>query len=423
MKILVRILVVIVVLAIGGAVSAKPIAEWWRKRNMPDWRTAEVEKGRIIAVVNATGTIKPQISVSVGSFVSGPVIELHGNHNQPVRQGDLLAKIDPRLYRSNVERDEATLLTRQADVKRVKAQLQQAENDERRAIALRQEDELFIAQAEMDKFHFTRLSFEAQLEVAQAAVAQAQAALENSVANLNYADIVSPVDGIIIKRVIEPGQTLAAAFQTPELFIIGQDMRGEMHVHASVDEADVGLINKAKEENRPVFFTVDAYPDDLFEGRIREIRLSHTTTQNVVTYPVIIAAPNPDLRLWPGMTATISFHISDRPELTKIPNAALRFFPDPKHVHESDRKLLETREDIKREQEDAGEANLSAEERAELRRKRNRRHVWVSDGDWLRAVEVETGISDSHFTELVSGDLPTGKTLVTGIKPKKPPGS
>lgn len=423
MRILVRIVVVLLVLGAVGAAAGKPLQNWWRLRNLPDWRTAETETGHIVAVVNATGTVKPQLSISVGSFVSGPVVELMGHFNQDVKKGDMLAKIDPRLYKANVERDEATLLTREAEVTRVQAQLQQAINDEKRAIALRAEDELFIAQAEMDKVKFARIGLEAQLQVAMAGIAQAKAALENSIANLEYTNIVSPVDGMVINRKIDPGQTLAVQFQMPELFIIGQDMRQEMHIHASVDEADVGLIADAKKNEKPVYFTVDAYPDDLFKGKILEMRLSHTTTQNVVTYPVIIAAPNPDLRLWPGMTATISFHIKEANDVTKIPNAALRFFPDPKHVHEADRKLLEGRQDMKSEQEEAGETNLSAEERAELRRKRNRRHVWIKDGEWLRAIEVETGMTDSHFTELISGDVQPGVTLVTGIKPKRTPGS
>lgn len=423
MKLFLKILCVLALLVAAGFLAAKPIQDWWRKRNLPDWRVAEVEEGRIVSVVNATGTVKPQLSVSVGSFVSGPVIDLFGEFNQPVKKGDMLAKIDPRLYQANVERDQATLLTREADVNRVKAQLQQAINDEKRAIALRAEDELFIAQAEMDKVKFTRMSLEAQVQFAEASVSQAKAALENSVANLNYTDITSPVDGIIINRKIDPGQTLAAQFQTPELFIIGQDMQKLMHVHAAVDEADVGLISQAQREKKPVFFTVDAYPDDLFRGSVLEIRLSHTTTQNVVTYPVVIGAENPDLRLWPGMTATISFQIDEKSNAIKIPNAALRFYPDPKYVHADDRKLLEVREDFRNEQEEAVDTNLSAEERAEIRRKRNKRHVWYSDGDWLRAIPVETGLSDSHFTALVSGDLAVGKPLVTGIKPKKAPGS
>src|SRR5262249_52037125 len=148
-----------------------------------------------------------------------------------------------------------------------------------------------------------------------------------SQAQLRYTNIKAPVDGIIINRKIDPGQTLAAQFQAPELFVVAPDMRTKMYVHASVDEADIGLIHEAQRKDLPVTFTVDAYPDDLFEGMIEEIRLSSTTTQNVVTYPVIVAAPNPDLKLLPGMTASISFEVNRRADIIKIPNSALRYFP------------------------------------------------------------------------------------------------
>ncbi len=240
-----------------------------------------------------------------------------------------------------------------------------------------------------------------------------------------------------------------------------------MHIHASVDEADIGLIRNAKLENLPVKFTIDAYPDALFEGLIEEIRLSSTTTQNVVTYPVIVAAPNRELKLLPGMTASLSFQVDRRGEAIKIPNAALRFYPDARYVHPDDRSVLEGRSGgaasgraaDSSESAAAGEANggdkprdgagdgggsaggsgsgeataaandadlanadestpdrqLSAAERTAARKRRSRRHVWVVEGDWLRAIPVETGLSDSRFSELVSGDIRPGAKLVTGI--------
>jgi HlyD family secretion protein len=193
-------------------------------------------------------------------------------------------------------------------------------------------------------------------------------------------------------------------------------MRNKMHVHASVDEADIGLIHEAQRKSLPVTFTVDAYPDDLFQGVIEEIRLSSTTTQNVVTYPVVVAAPNPDLKLLPGMTPSISFEVDRREDVIKVPNSALRFFPQAQHVRDKDKPLLEGRSDSQ-ENEQSTETSLSAEERATTRRKRNRRHVWLQDGTKLRAVEVETGLSDSHFTELIVGELKAGDKLVIGIQP------
>ncbi|MFM7074367.1 MAG: efflux RND transporter periplasmic adaptor subunit, partial [Planctomycetota bacterium] len=344
MRKLVKPLVALLVLggiAGGGAAAYGPATKYWRERNRPRWRLADVARGEILAVVNSTGTVKPTLQITVGSFVSGPIIEIHGEYNQEVRKDELLARIDPRIYDAALRQQVANLRTRQAEVARVKAQLQQAINDEKRAFKLRDEDPAFIAQAELDKFSFAKQALEAQLVLAEASVDQADASVANAQAQVDYTEIKSPVDGIIINRKIDRGQTLAAQFQTPELFIIAPEMKEKMHIHASVDEADIGLIRNAKLENLPVKFTIDAYPDDLFEGRIEEIRLSSTTTQNVVTYPVIVAAPNRELKLLPGMTASLSFQVDRRGEAIKIPNAALRFYPDARYVHPDDRSILE----------------------------------------------------------------------------------
>jgi HlyD family secretion protein len=261
------------------------------------------------------------------------------------------------------------------------------------------------------------MSLEAQEKLALAAVEQARAQLVFSQAQLDYTEIKAPASGIVINRKIDPGQTLAAQFQTPELFVIAPDMRNKMYVHASVDEADIGLIHDAKDEGLPVHFTVDAYPDDLFEGQVEEIRLSSATTQNVVTYPVVVSAPNPDLKLLPGMTASISFEVGRQEGVVKIPNSALRFFPQAQHVRPEDKALLEGKQAEQNEEEQVTDSSLAANERAEVRKKRSRRHVWVQEGYKLKAVEVTTGISDSYFTEMVSGELKMGDDLVIGLKP------
>jgi HlyD family secretion protein len=415
MRTLIIVIVIVVLVAGAAAAGYKPAMDYWEAQNAPKWRTAEVAEGDIVSVVNATGTIKPVLQVSVGSFVSGPIQDLFVEFNQEVKKGDMMAKIDPRIYEANAARDRATLATRVADVERVRALMQQAINDEKRAYALRAEDLSYIAQAELDKVRFNRMSLEAQLEVAKTSVDQAQAQLDLSLANLNYTDIKAPVDGIVINRKIDPGQTLAAQFQTPELFIVAPDMRKKMHLHASVDEADIGLIQTAKTKGLPVTFTVDAYPDDLFSGTIEEIRLSSTTTQNVVTYPVVVAAANPDLKLLPGMTPSISFEVDRRTNVKKIPNSALRFFPQVRHVRQQDKKLVEGKDDAKKDDE-SQVTSVSALERANARRKRTRRHVWIQEGPKLRAIEVQTGLSDSQYTELVSGDLKAKDKLVIGVQ-------
>jgi HlyD family secretion protein len=392
-----------------------PAANYFKERNKVLYREAKVVRRTIASVVNSSGEVKPVLLVAVGSFVSGPIQKLYVDFNDRVTKDQLLAEIDPRIYVAAAEGAKAAQVTRVADVVRVKALLQQAINDERRSIALRKENRDFISQAEIDRFHFNRLQLEAQLQVAEAAVKQADAVLNNANANLDYTKIRSPVDGIIIKKSIDPGQTLAAQFQTPELFTVAPEMDEKMHVFASVDEADIGLIRRAQEEGRPVEFTVDAYPEDLFAGQIEQIRFSSTVTQNVVTYPVVVAAPNPDLKLLPGMTADLSFQIEKKEDVLCVPNAALRYYPDVLHVREADRKILEGAEEEAREEEETAE--LSAQQLAEAGAKRNRRHLWTLEGDKLRAIPVVIGISDNRFTEIKSGELTEGQQLVTGVKP------
>jgi HlyD family secretion protein len=417
-----KTIITLIVLVGAAAASYKPLAAYWKERNRTNYREAAVTRGSVVAVVNSTGTVKPVLSVSVGSFVSGPIEALYVDFNAEVKKGDLLAKIDPRIYQANVARDLAVLANQKAQVQRVNALLQQARNDEERAVLLRAENKDYISDTEMDKFKFNRLSLEAELSVAESSVEQARANLENSEANLGYTEIRSPVDGIVIDRKIDPGQTLAAQFQTPELFIVAPDMRERMHVFASVDEADIGMIREAQLQKSPVRFTVDAYPDDLFEGEVFQIRKSSTTVQNVVTYPVVVAAANPELKLLPGMTASISFQVGETQDTLRIPNSALRFFPQREQVHASDHKLLDGDADAK-EQDEATSTRQSATEKAEAARSRNRRHVWIVDGDLLRAVEVVTGMSDHKFTELVSGEITEDQKLVTGIKKKQGSGA
>jgi HlyD family secretion protein len=456
------VIVVVILLALAGAVAAgyKPAMQYWEQQNAPKWKTADVAQGDIVSVVNATGTIKPVTQVAVGSFVSGPIDPEYqlrdargelmwkkkkrsangsdddgededlepkyiAEFNEEVKKDDMLAKVQETIYRANLDRDLANLKTREAERDRIDALVEQAARDLDRVNRLVDEqkkdrekykDTTYIAQGEIDKVFFGLKSLRAQRDLAAAAVDQARAQLAFSEAQLKYTNIVAPVDGIIINRKIDPGQTVAAQFQTPELFVIGPEMREHMYVHASVDEADIGLIHDAKKKSLPVSFTVDAYPE-LFKGWIEEIRLSSTTTQNVVTYPVVVETePNPDLKLLPGMTANISFEVDSRTNVVKIPNSALRFFPQPQYVRVEDKPLLEGKQDEKNDQE-VTDTGLSADDRATARKNRNRRHVWVQNGSKLRAVEVNTGLSDSRYTELVSGDLKKGDKLVIGIQP------
>ncbi|MFM8572824.1 MAG: efflux RND transporter periplasmic adaptor subunit [Pirellula sp.] len=418
MKTLVNLLIALVVLGGIGFAAYRPLLNYWENRNKTQWRTQAVEQGEIIQAVNSTGKVEPIKRVSVGATVSGPIAELLVDFNTKVTKDQILAKIDPKLYRSAVERDRANLRTRQAEVARAEAMLQQAKNDERRSGQLNQSQDGFISQAEIDQFRFARMMREAELQVAQTNVEQSQAQLDNSQANLAYTEILAPCDGIIIDKKIDVGQTLAAQFQTPEMFVVAPEMDERMHIYASVDEADIGWIRKAQETGQLVRFTVDAYPDELFDqGKIVQVRLSSKEEQNVITYPVIVETPNTDLKLLPGMTANLSFQINSKSNILKVPNPALRFYPNRDKVHPDDRKILDGFEDQK---EFADSPKMvSADEKAENSKALSYRHVWVDDGKFLRAKKVKIGISDNRYTELIEGELTQGQELVIGEKIKK----
>jgi HlyD family secretion protein len=395
-----------------GAVSYGPAMAWWKQRSAPRYLTVKVSRGRVETNVNSTGTVKPVRSVSVGSFISGPIIEVNVDFNSVVKKDQVLARIDPRLFEAAYTRDLATLQTQNAEVERVTALLRQAERNEKRGKQLQSINRDYLSDAEYDQLHFNRRSLEAQLKVAKAAVEQAMANLKNSKANLDYCTITSPEDGIVIERKVDPGQTVASSFQTPELFVLAIDLDRRVHIFASVDEADIGQVRTAKAENRPVSFTVDAYPGEVFTGKIYQIRNNSTTTQNVVTYPVVIEAPNPDMKLMPGMTANISFLIEGRDNVLRIPTAALRFIPPSARVRPEDRKYLEGFVT----QSNEAEVRLSATQKAALARTRSRRIVWVQEEEWLRAVPVLLGLNDNLHVELVEGELEEGQELVSGIE-------
>lgn len=421
-----RTLIVLAVLGVIGAVAAKPLREKWEERNRPTFKTEKVDRGDVVSFVSASGKIKPIETIKIGSFVSGPIrdMPLEIDFNRPVKKGDLMARVDPALIQAQADSAEANLKVREGEVKRIQAQLQLAINDEKRAIELREKKMDFVSQAEMDRLTFTRQQLEASLLIAEASVEQAKAQLDIANVNLGYTQILAPKDGIIIDRKIEPGQTLAAQFQTPELFEIGVGMNEKMHIYAAVDESEIGFIRQAQESGQPVSFTVNAYREEVFEGRIIQIRMSATETQSVVTYPVVVEAPNPDMKLLPNMTADLSFKIEERKGVLRLPNQALRYIPQKGLVREDDHKILDGSTWVSAETEGEEDNNdeKSAERRAESMRARNKRHVWVKDGDKLRAVEVETGLADQDegkTIELVSGGLEEGQEVVVGEEKKK----
>lgn len=411
-------LVILGVLIGGGLYAAQAGKAYLLAKATPQYQTAKVTKGRIETVVNSTGPIKPVQSLSVGSFISGPIAEILVDHKALVKKDQILAQIDPRLSKAALLREEAGLATQQADMKRIQAQLDQATNNHERAIKLRTTNKDYVSDQEMDQLKYAKLALVAQLELAQANIRSAQAGVSNAQTNLEFTTIKAPADGVIIDKKVESGQTVAASFATPEMFVIAVDMEKHMHVYASVDEADIGQIIEAEKQKREVSFTVDSFPADIFKGKIHQIRLSATTTQNVVTYPVIIEAPNPGMKLFPSMTANVSFQIDVRESVLRVPSAALRYVPPAMLVRPEDKQYVDLKP-VKDPNE--GEEKLSANQRAAQAKNRSKRVVWVREGMLLKAVPVTLGLMDGQFAELLTGDLAEDQELVTGLEGERRP--
>jgi len=400
------------VIVVGFVTAGYFGMQYLKAKSVPKFTTTTVSTGKIETVVNSTGPVKPVLLISVGSFVSGPIKEILVGFNDTVKKDQVLARVDPLLLESTLDRETATLKTQEAELERIQAQLDQAEKNYKRAEVLREKNKDYISDQELDQLLYAKVALEAQKKLALANINAGKASVKYAKRNLDLAEIKSPVNGIVIERKVEPGQTLASTFQTPELFIIAPDL-DTMYVYASVDEADIGQIDKAKAEGRPVKFTVDSYPEEIFTGKIFQIRMSATTTQNVVTYPVVIEAPNPGLKLKNLMTANVSFQIDVRENVTRIPVAAIRFVPpDPMLARPEDKQYTE----VKKKDPKEGEEKLSAERRAEQAKAKNKRVVWMQQGDKVVAIPITIGLMDAQFAELVSGDIKPDQVLVTGIE-------
>ena len=293
---------------------------FYLKRSSKDvsFKTVAASRGDLRAMVTATGTVSAVTTVQVGTQVSGTVKELLVDYNTPVKKGQLLARIDPSLSEAKVAQARANLQSAIAGVEKAEATLADANRTLERNKTLFAGN--YIARSDLDAADTARATAQAQLSVAKAAVEQQKAALNQEETNLRYTRILSPVDGIVISRSVDIGQTVAASFQTPTLFSIAQDLT-RMQIETNVDEADIGQIRV----DQPVQFTVDAYPDTTFPGRVSEVRNAPTTISNVVTYSVIVRVSNPELKLKPGMTANVSIITAEAKNALKVPNAALRF--------------------------------------------------------------------------------------------------
>jgi HlyD family secretion protein len=313
-----KLLLTLVVLgAIGAAAGA-----YYMRRTTGEVQvnTLPVTRGEIIDAVGATGTLQAVTTVQVGTQVSGTIQDLYADFNSIVRRGQVVARLDPSLLQAQVEQSRANLIRSEADLERNRVALTDAQQkyDRARELAARN----LVPQSELDAAKTTVDSAKAALQSSEASVSQARASLNQSQVNLEHAVITSPIDGIVIQRSVDVGQTVAASMQAPTLFVIAADLT-KMQVNASVDEADVGRIRPGQH----VTFRVDAYPAEDFIGTVSQVRLQPVVVQNVTTYGTIIDVPNDELKLKPGMTANLKIEIAKRSEALRIPNASLRFRP------------------------------------------------------------------------------------------------
>lgn len=396
-----RLGLIIGVAAIGLAIGGYVFINGERKTPIR-YRTATVERGAVVSVVSATGTINPVVSVQVGTQVSGMIKSLHADFNSRVRAGDPVAIIDPEPFRARRDQAASNLEMARANVVRAKADRSQRKRELDRVQSLVKQQ--FVSQNDVDIAVTNYESAEAQVRVAEAQVKQAEAALNAAELDLKYTVIRSPVDGIVVARNVEVGQTVAASFATPNLFLIALDLT-KMQVDTNVSESDIGGIAEGKE----AIFTVDAYPGVRFAGIIRQVRLAPINVQNVVTYNVVVAVDNRDLRLKPGMTANVSIIVAQKDHVLKVPNAALRFTPpqgERGEPHGGDGKSVRV------EGRSGGHPAAAIGDSNGTTRK-----IWkLGASGELEPVTVQTGISDGVSTEVLSGQLSEGDTIIVGIE-------
>jgi len=396
--------VLIGILAAGGWYFFK------NKENGVSFRTERVARGDLRATVTATGTVSAVTTVLVGTQVSGTIKELLVDYNSPVKKGQLLAQIDPALSEARVAQNRANLQSAEAGVEKAAAALQDANRTLDRNRTLWQKN--YIARSELDASETTQQSAAAQLSVARAQVEQARAALRQEETNLQYTRILSPVDGVVISRSVDVGQTVAASFQTPTLFNIAQDLT-RMQIDTNVDEADIGRI----QVGQIVQFTVDAYPDTVFTGKVAEVRNAPTTIQNVVTYTVVVKVANPDLKLKPGMTANVSIITAQEKDVLKVPNAAVRFKWQPADA-ESNRKAGGP--SAGKGAGAPGSGQMKGKGAADAPKGQG---VWVLAGPKPRRVPLTLGISNGNDTAVLAGDLKEGDAVIVEAKGQAKKGS
>jgi len=390
--------ILLILLTVGIVVAGVLYGrQYWATETGPTYRTAEVKKGDLAASINATGTLEPEEVVDVGAQVQGKIESLGRDPDHPeksidyrstVHEGTVLAHIDDAIFDAQVKQAEAAILKSQADRLVAKVKLEQAEEDLRRAQKLRERN--VISEADYTTADTNQKAAVATVAQADATIARDEAALNMAKVNLGYTVIKSPVEGVIIARRVNVGQTVVASLNAPSLFLIAKDVR-RIQVWASVNEADIGRIYPGQR----VKFTVDARPKEVFTGEVLQIRWNAQMIQNVVMYTVVVATENADLKLLPYMTANLQFQADQRQGVLLVPNAALRWRPKGASSAGSGRP------------EGKGPPGKPAAPS-------DRGRVYVKDGPGVRAIEVQVGLSDRINTEISGDEVKAGLEVIVG---------
>jgi HlyD family secretion protein len=365
--------------------------------------TAAVTRGDVVETVDATGTLQAVTTVQVGTQVSGTIKLLHADFNSNVRRGEVIAELEPSLFQAQVEQARASIVRLQADARRAVVQHEDAQQKLKRARELAQRH--LIPATELETAQATARQTEAAVDAAEAQIVQARASLHQAEVNLAHTIITAPIDGTVISRNVDVGQTVAASMQAPTLFVIARDLT-KMQVNARVAESDIGRIATGQ----PATFHVDAYPGLRFSGRVSLVRLDPIVEQNVVSYITTIDVPNPQLRLKPGMTANVAIEIARASNVLRVPNAATRVRPPPEvftalgQPPPPDPLLADAATE-----EDDG-CSVSAPSSA------GAAEVWTLRSGRLEPVAVRLGSADATHTAVLAGDLAEGVEVVTGIQ-------
>jgi HlyD family secretion protein len=369
-----------------------------------EYQTATVAKTNVVSRVSTSGSLQALVTVDVGSQVSGRILELYADFNSKVKKGERIAKIDPSLFQAAVVQAEANVMAARANVTRLTVTAEDAERQAQRASGVF--EQRLISETERDNAVATARAARASVDQAEGQLAQARASLEQARTNLRYTDIISPTDGVVISRAVNVGQTVAASLQAPVIFTIAQDLR-KMEVHTNVAESDIGRLKPGMR----VSFTVDAYPGEPFRGSIRDIRNAPQVVQNVVTYDAVIDVANDDLKLKPGMTATVSVVTDRRSEALVVPNAALRFRPEGAGAGAARAQRAPGQgpnAGAGGSQERGGDGDDSV-------RAVDTRTLYVLADGKPAARQVTVGITDGRVTEITGGELKEGENVIVSM--------